>query len=584
MMSKQKLSLALSEKFDVPTFLRRMLDDLCDYLADDYDALYAASSKPDDFRKLIKRLTAESVELQSTARVAALRQVEACVSKFPAWGGSTDEKRRSAALESFLQAEKRCLIVNKRLKHYRAHPLRISKLVRMAINMAQDRIFSVLGMPPSFEIFENCDFGPGLTFGLSHEERHLMFKISSNQTVTPQARQLAIEVIQKLFPHWGEHLASEGFHLSVVAGNRISFVAKNAETFRTIGIEPSLNVWLQKAVDHWMKRQLRLNGLRLRDQEYSSDLIVKESGMVLGVATVDMKAASDSISLEVVRWLLPPEWFALLDTLRSKNYTLDKGSTWHRYHKFSSMGNATTFPLESLIFEAIAWACCRICGADVSRIRVYGDDIIVPPEACALLYEVCTFLGFRVNTDKSFAFGDFRETCGVDILRGVDIRPVYVRAVPRNPPMVANLFNRLMTHRYGFQFPTTLAYLYSLVRRPLVGPAYFGWTSTEKLDSRPWEEWYEGRNTLCDAYFFAPPWTLPRHQSKYYQTGKWKIERWFYARPRLRGSFSEKSLYLAFLLGMERGIPLANEGPLKIRTETYYGDWPDLDWWPSCYG
>lgn len=571
------------ERFNTQTFVRRILDDLRPHLGVHYSPLFEATRDPNVFRKAIADLTSESVEGRSTALVAALRQVEACVSKLPTWGGSTDDGRRDAARETFLRAERRCAIVNKRLRHYRAHPLRISKIVREVINMAQDRVFSVLGHPPDFSIFENCNFGPGLTYGLTHEERHLMFKVSANQTVTPSARQLAIEVITKCFPHWGDHLASEGYKLSVVAGNRIAFVPKNSGTYRTIGIEPSLNVWLQKAIDHYLKRLLRCNGLRLRDQDYSSDLIVRESGTVLGVATVDLKAASDSISYEVVRLLLPPEWFALLDVLRSKNYTLDKGVTWHRYHKFSSMGNATTFPLESLIFEAIAWGCVRYCGGDVGRIRVYGDDIIVPPEACALLYETCMFLGFRVNTDKSFAFGDFRETCGVDILRGVNIRPVYLRDVPRNPPMVANLFNRLLTNSYGFTFESTLGYLHSLVRRPLYGPAYFGWSSTERFDSRPWEEWYEGRNTLCDAYFFAPQGVLPRHQSKRYQTGKWHLERWFYSRPRLRGTFSERSLYLAFLLGMEKGVPLSNEGHLKVRTETFYGDWPDLDWWPELY-
>lgn len=583
--SKRKNPLEYIHPFHITTFLTRVLDDLSVSLGDDYGPLMRSLMEgPQVFRQCIGNLLErEAVAFASIRKYAALRQVHACISKLENFGAVTGEARRANALRSFMAAERKCARTNKRLAFYAKHPLRMPKLVRMVIHMAQDEIARVLAGPPSFDMFEAADFGPGLTYGLPMELKDLFYKISGNQEVTPGCKALALEVITKLHPRWGAHLARHGYSLTCVPGNRISFVPKSYETLRTIGIEPSLNVWLQKAVDYDLKIKLKRMNLRLRDQEFSSDLIRSEANTMLQVATLDLKAASDTIARELVRLLLPKEWFELLDVLRSPSYTLDKGKTWNTYHKFSSMGNAATFPLESMIFGSLVRACCRICGESTSRVRVYGDDVIVPVSAAALVIEVFRFCGFAINTDKSFAFGPFRETCGVDLLYGVDVRPVYLRSVPRSPDMVANLFNRFLCHAFGFAFPTVLEYLHSLVPRPLYGPAYFGWTSTERLEDRPWQEWYEGRNTLCDAYFFAPSFTLPSMRSKRYQTCKCDLERWHRHRRPRKGEFDEDQLYAAFLYGIEDGKPRVLDGYLRIRTNTFYGEWPVLGWWPSCY-
>lgn len=576
---------ALRAPFHIETYLHRVLSDLRVPLGEYHSALLAALlDGPDAFRRACDcALDHDAVAYVSIRRTAALRQVQACVSKLESFGATSAEDRKQRALQSFMDAEAKCKRTNKRLAFYQKFPRRYPALVGQVIRMAQDEISRVLGGPPSFEMFEAAAFGPGLTFGLPPEDRDLYYKISGDQDVTPACKGLALEVITKLHPRWGGHLARHGYNLTCVPGNRIAFVPKSFKTLRTIGIEPSLNVWLQKGVDEWLKARLRLMNLFLRSQEYSSDLIRKESRDVLGVATLDLKAASDTIARELVRLLLPPEWYELLDVLRSPCYTLDKGKTWHQYHKFSSMGNATTFPVESMIFGSLARACARICGEQVSRVRTYGDDVIVPPSCAALVIEVFRFCGFSINTEKSFVHGPFKETCGVDLLNGVDIRPVYLRKVPRTPDTVANLFNRLLVHAFGFTFPATLEYLHSLVSRPLYGPAYFGWTSTDRLEDAPWQEWYEGRNTLCDAYFFAPGYTLPSAWSKRYQTYRSRVKRWHRPRRPRKGTFDENCRYAAFLYGLEDGMPRELHGRLTTQDTDFYGPWPDVGWWPSCY-
>jgi hypothetical protein len=44
----------------------------------------------------------------------------------------------------------------------------------------------------------------------------------------------------------------------------------------------------------------------------------------------------------------------------------------------------------------------------------------------ALVLEVLRYFGFRHNPEKTFLFGQFRESCGTDWYCGQDIRPVYL--------------------------------------------------------------------------------------------------------------------------------------------------------------
>lgn len=582
-MTHQTMATGRISRFRVEEFVYRVATDLRPYISEDsYASIILALRDPVSVRPLIRDLL-ETAEHSSIATVAALRQLDACVSKLPGWGGSSDTQLRTSSLASFLDSEKSCKRANKRIAYYAKHPLRLSDSVRIVIGEAQTWIYKALGGPPDPGMFDNCDFGPGLTYGLPADLRHLYHKVDQHQTVTPGARRLALDVLSSRFPAWFEHLANANRELRLTPGNRVTFVPKSAKSLRTIAIEPSLNVFLQKAVDTWLKKRLRNFGLRLRDQNYSVDLIVNEAQKHLGVATIDLSAASDSIAIETVRQLFPKEWFELLDTIRSQQFTTDKGLTWTPYSKFSSMGNATTFPVESMIFYALAYGCCRVAGADIGRLRTYGDDIIIPPECAGLLIEVLKHFGFATNTDKTFIFGRFRETCGVDLLEGVDIRPVYVRSLPTTPPQVANLFNRLLTNRFGFPLERTLAWLLTLVDKPFFGPAFHGWSGVRNLCDSPWEDWYEGRNTLCDAYFFSPRFGIPTW-SESYQCRKWTLHRWYYQRRPLRGGpFSESALLRCFLLGMENGVPVTLDPRLKVRRETFYGEWPDLPWWPDIY-
>jgi hypothetical protein len=205
---------------------------------------------------------------------------------------------------------------------------------------------------------------------------------------------------------------------------KVAFVHKNAKTDRAICTEPPLNGMFQLGLGDYIASRLRTVGIDIRDQ--SANQRAALYGSISGAsATLDLSSASDTVAVKLVEHLLPEDWFNLLWRLRSAEAEVNGKIVY--MEKISSMGNGFTFPLETLIFWAIALSVSEIY-APRTRIRtlVYGDDIIVPVDAAVPLIRVLKDLGFTPNPDKSFWDGTFRESCGKDYVLGIDVRPVFV--------------------------------------------------------------------------------------------------------------------------------------------------------------
>jgi len=140
---------------------------------------------------------------------------------------------------------------------------------------------------------------------------------------------------------------------------------------------------------------------------------------------------------------------------------------------FSTMGNATTFPIETLIFWALGEATVMhdsgtnstLLSSKSGKVSVFGDDCILPVVNCETFLRVATSVGFIVNEEKSsFApVPGFRESCGGDFFRGYDVRPLHLRAPPSNrvssrAPWLYSILNRLIT-KYKKVFGP-ISYLY----------------------------------------------------------------------------------------------------------------------------
>ena len=157
-----------------------------------------------------------------------------------------------------------------------------------------------------------------------------------------------------------------------------------------------------------------------------------------GFGTIDQSRASDRVSADLVRCLFGADWFELLDATRTPSVDCLCGEN-HVLAKFAGMGSATTFPVETLVFAAIAMASMAVTDGLVidcpdrvaqvfslygEKVGFYGDDAIVPAAYVDSVSADYERFGFIINREKSYAFGPFKESCGVYSFEGVDVTPV----------------------------------------------------------------------------------------------------------------------------------------------------------------
>lgn len=224
-----------------------------------------------------------------------------------------------------------------------------------------------------------------------------------------------------------------------VRGNVMFTVPKTSVIDRVAAKEPDLNMFAQKGVGNFIRKRLRLTGIDLNNQAINR-ILARRGSKDGTLATLDLSSASDTVTTALVARLLPPAWFSLLDDLRCDITIID--GVEHKNSMFSSMGNGFTFELESLIFFSIARAVSYMTGVR-GRISVYGDDLIVPSLLAPRLVKALLWCGFKVNTEKSFWTGSFRESCGGHYDSGSDVTPFYVKSPISSVIHLIHFLNRL---------------------------------------------------------------------------------------------------------------------------------------------
>lgn len=212
---------------------------------------------------------------------------------------------------------------------------------------------------------------------------------------------------------------------------RVILVPKDSRGPRLISCEPVDFQWIQQGLGRAIVRHVELSpvtatAVNFTDQGHNRDaaLIGSISGKY---ATLDLNEASDRVSLALVRLLFPEHIVPYLEACRSSSTVLPDGSELE-LRKFAPMGSCLCFPILALTTFAILAA-----GAPDAytreRILVYGDDVIVPTAYAANAIELLESFGLKVNRDKSCISGLFRESCGMDAIKGVNVTPVRIRTV-----------------------------------------------------------------------------------------------------------------------------------------------------------
>lgn len=370
--------------------------------------------------------------------------------------------RKAVALEGFFSCERDCYRTNVRLSQYLdAGQLSADSpdVTEQIICSARKKIERTLGRLPDFDNLEGR-FGPGATFGDRGQWTTIPDKMSSLPTLTPGSFMFAFQWSQTW---WAKACLDSGRELSYVRGNRFTTVPKDCTKFRGIAVEPSINLFYQLALGRIVRRRLLTAGIDLQFGQSTHARVAREASIRGDFATIDLSSASDTISYNLVRLLLPDDWFQMFDQLRSP-YTYVEGK-WVKLEKFSSMGNGYTFELETLVFLAL---CSAAVEADGTRavpgwnVHTFGDDIIVPTDRAEDVIAVLRYFGMTTNGRKTFVSGSFRESCGGDFFNGVPVRAFYLKEFPREPQHFIAMANGL---RLMASASACYDYRFSLLRR-----------------------------------------------------------------------------------------------------------------------
>jgi len=297
------------------------------------------------------------------------------------------------------------------------------------------------------EWYLGCKHSNGTTIGLKFVNTNLedkwQFPLSTTLTALPIFLDyLAFDTdLHEALCAFNNVRVIDASCFNIVKGSRLTTVDKDLSKRRVIAIEPTVNMFLQLGLFSVMTSRMAEIGLDLsvlqnihREKARIASVFPKE------MATLDLSNASDSVLTPLVKELFSG---SMLNSLLATRCThASDGDRVTPLYIYATMGNATTFPVETLIFYALCDACCRTDNLTVmpdfdrvTVVSVFGDDIIVPTVVAPRVIWVLEQLGFTLNTEKSF-FGEemFRESCGADYYRGVNVRPYYLRA-PHNDRM-----------------------------------------------------------------------------------------------------------------------------------------------------
>jgi len=222
---------------------------------------------------------------------------------------------------------------------------------------------------------------------------------------------------------------------------RVILVPKTQKTPRIIAADQTANQYVQQGVHNAILNRVKQSdtlrpSIDWTDQERQRSL-ARRGSIDGSVATLDLSEASDRVHVSLVANMLRRHRL-LRDVVFACRTTKANFSGRAIFlEKFAPMGSALCFPFETMVFTIIAVeSVLKAQSQPVTKhnvlqalrsVSLYGDDIIVPTATAISVIRGLESFGLKVNTRKSFWTGEFRESCGGDYFRGLDVTPVYLR-------------------------------------------------------------------------------------------------------------------------------------------------------------
>jgi hypothetical protein len=265
-------------------------------------------------------------------------------------------------------------------------------------------------------------------------------------------------------------------------------VPKTMKSPRIIAIEPTCMQYAQQAISLEIVRVLEedhyLSPLIGFSDQLANRQMARKGSLKGDLATLDLSEASDRVSWRLVQALFRyhPTIAEGLDATRSRTAFV-QGHGIIPLSKYASMGSGLCFPVEAMVFLTIVlMVLCRDLklqlNADILKyvrgnVRVYGDDIIVPVEIARSVIRELEAFGLKVNSNKSFWTGKFRESCGGDYYDGEDVTVVRIRSkLPRSRRDVEELESLVATRNqfYMAGMWQVTAYMDGMIRKLIPFP------------------------------------------------------------------------------------------------------------------
>lgn len=222
---------------------------------------------------------------------------------------------------------------------------------------------------------------------------------------------------------------------------RLVDVPKSLDKPRLIAEEPSWMQFVQQGIKERVVTHIQASQLGAVvgfDDQWRNHRLAQKGSLDGSLATLDLSEASDRVSNQLVNLLLSRNPLTRRAVMACRSLRVDvPGRGVYPLAKFASMGSALTFPIEAMVFATVVFVGIqRSLGRPLTRrdvlnlrdkVRVYGDDIIVPTDYTSSVIEALEDYGLKVNSHKSFWRGAFRESCGKEYYRGEDVSIVRVR-------------------------------------------------------------------------------------------------------------------------------------------------------------
>lgn len=444
----------------------------------------------------------------SVDAVRSIRQVGYCFYKLRL---PFDEKQVSRVIEGFIETD----------EHLdESRPDGLDYVSQWILSHAKDTIHRILGgTNPKEGIFPK--HGPGAVATGEKAWQKMNFK----RYYTELAREFPYD---DHFYYNLSHFCDELQQFTSLEEHRhptakVVMVPKDSRGPRLISMEPLEIQWIQQGLKRNLEAAIegsKVSGgyVNFRNQEINRRHALNGS-LYGGLVTLDMKDASDRVAKWLVEELFPENWKGPLFAARSTHTRLPDGRVVP-LKKFAPMGSALCFPVESLIFWALARSSIAYIyksdrhiqqlirdnlpneGLYDGRVYVYGDDIICPENDYLWVMERLSLFGLRFNSDKCCTGSSFRESCGMDAFKGHPVTPVRIQA-------------RWSSSLRGMEYPSWVSYANSFLNNGFSHAADVIIGEIQKIRRTAYSDSFGG----CGIITLHDPREMARHHNK-----KWGVK------------------------------------------------------------